>query len=216
MHFPDFFDSAPTIKMRDPLAEFLGACEGGLLEYHYADVVALAGHSCPTVAVAFLMTRAALHALYANDIPERGGICVEFRDGETAGTTGVIANVAGLITGVTQKNGFKGIGGHFDRRNSLFFDSPMAGEIRFSRLDNDAAVEVTAHLDKVPVNPRVMELLRRCVGGGAEAGEAEEFRRLWQGKVRTFLLDYKDDPDVISVTRVAPVAATVETHGSWN
>lgn len=33
--------------MYDPLAEFLGAAEGGLIEYGYADAVKLAGHSCP-------------------------------------------------------------------------------------------------------------------------------------------------------------------------
>ena len=43
--------------MRDPLARFLGAAEDGVIEYTYADTVKLAGHSCPTVASAYLMTR---------------------------------------------------------------------------------------------------------------------------------------------------------------
>jgi len=34
--------------LRDPLAELLGAAEGGIVEYRYADAVKLAGHSCPT------------------------------------------------------------------------------------------------------------------------------------------------------------------------
>ena len=46
--------------MRDPLAEFLGAADGGRLEYTYADAVKLTGHSCPTVAGAWLATRRAL------------------------------------------------------------------------------------------------------------------------------------------------------------
>ncbi len=58
--FPEFFAAAPVIRMRDPLAEFLGAAAGGLIDYRYEDAVRLAGHSCPTVASAFLMTRAAL------------------------------------------------------------------------------------------------------------------------------------------------------------
>mgnify|MGYP003492414693 FL=1 len=45
--------------MRDPLAELLGAAEGGRLEYTYADAVKLTGHSCPTVAGAWLATRQA-------------------------------------------------------------------------------------------------------------------------------------------------------------
>jgi hypothetical protein len=61
--FPPFFDAAPVIRLQDPLADFLGAAHDGLLEYRYVDVVRLAGHSCPAVASAFLMTRAALQAL---------------------------------------------------------------------------------------------------------------------------------------------------------
>jgi hypothetical protein len=52
MSFPDFFDEVPRITLRDPLAELLGSVTGGLLSYGYADVVRLAGHSCPTVASA--------------------------------------------------------------------------------------------------------------------------------------------------------------------
>lgn len=69
MRYPEFFDAVPVITMRDPLAEFLGAMQDGLMEYRYANVVALAGHSCPTVAAAFLMTRAALNALYPDEVP---------------------------------------------------------------------------------------------------------------------------------------------------
>ena len=35
MKTPDFFDKVPPIVIADPLAEFLGATEGGLLEYRY-------------------------------------------------------------------------------------------------------------------------------------------------------------------------------------
>ena len=59
--FPEFFDSAPVVRVRDPLAAFLGAARDGVLEYRYADAVKLAGHSCPTVASAFLMS--GLHSL---------------------------------------------------------------------------------------------------------------------------------------------------------
>jgi hypothetical protein len=58
--FPEFYAQAPRVTLRDPLAEFLGAARQGLIEYRYADVVRLAGHSCPTVAGAYLM---ALHGL---------------------------------------------------------------------------------------------------------------------------------------------------------
>lgn len=55
MPFPEFFDTTPRIIVRDPLARFPGAADGGVIEYGYADVVRLAGHSCPTVASAYLM-----------------------------------------------------------------------------------------------------------------------------------------------------------------
>ncbi|SBT03218.1 hypothetical protein ACCAA_10140 [Candidatus Accumulibacter aalborgensis] len=54
MNFPEFFDSAPRIAVRDPLARFLGAAAEGIIEYAYSDAVKLAGHSCPTVASARL------------------------------------------------------------------------------------------------------------------------------------------------------------------
>ena len=77
--FPAFFDQVPRLTVRDPLADFLGAAEGGVLEYGYADAVRLAGHSCPTVAGAWLMTRAALARLHPGAVPRRGGIRVELR-----------------------------------------------------------------------------------------------------------------------------------------
>ena len=51
--FPAFFDQVPRLVVRDPLADFLGAAEGGVLDYGYADAVRMAGHSCPTVASAY-------------------------------------------------------------------------------------------------------------------------------------------------------------------
>jgi len=51
------FDQAPSIVMVDALAQTLGATPDGVLEYRYLDAVKPAGHSCPTVADAWLMTR---------------------------------------------------------------------------------------------------------------------------------------------------------------
>jgi hypothetical protein len=70
MRFADFFDPAPRITLRDPLAQFLGAAEDGIIEYRRTGVVKLPGHSCPTVASAYLMTRAALAALHPDSMPE--------------------------------------------------------------------------------------------------------------------------------------------------
>lgn len=196
--YPEFFGAAPVITMYDPLAEFLGAAQAGLMVYRYADAVTLAGHSCPTVASAFLMTRAALNALYQEAVPVRGAVRVEFRDDQTAGVTGVMANVVRLITGSTQQDGFKGIGGRFDRRHLLAFGVEMRSLMRFTRADTGVRVGVSAQLDKVPMDPRVSRLLPRCLAGDANADEVAEFRRLWQGRVRSLLLDHKDDPEVFT------------------
>lgn len=199
MPFPEFYAAAPRITLRDPLAAFLGAAADGVIEYQYADVVKLTGHSCPTVASAWLMTRAALAALYPDALPVRGEIRVAMHGGRTVGVTGVIANVASFLTGATQDAGFKGIGGRFDRRELLSFDIAIAGEICFTRVDSSAAVTASARLDRVPSDARVQQLLPKCLFGTASSEEAATFQSLWQGRVRTLLLDHADDPDVIVV-----------------
>jgi formylmethanofuran dehydrogenase subunit E len=202
MRYPDFYDQAPSITMYDPLARFLGAVEGGIIEYRYADAVKVAGHSCPTVASAWLMTARALEALYPKDVAERGAVRVGFQEDSTSGVTGVIANVVSLITGATQDTGFKGLAGRFDRRNLLFFNDAVGGEIRFTRKDSGAAVEVAAHLQHVPGDPRMRELMSVCVAGHATDEMQHEFGRLWQERVRRLLLDYAHDAQVITVRAV--------------
>ena len=199
MPFPEFFDAAPRLAVRDPLAGFLGAADDGVIEYRYVDVVKLAGHSCPTVASAYLMTRAALGALYPDVLPERGSIRVELRDDRLAGATGVIANVASFLTGATQDTGFKGIGGRFDRRNLLHFGADIPGQLRFTRTDTGAAATVSARLDRVPADPRMAPLLQRCLAGIAAADEAALFQSLWQDRVRTLVVERADDPEIIAV-----------------
>lgn len=108
--FPDFFNQAPVMRVRDRLAEFLGAAEGGVMDYHYVDAVRLAGHSCPTVAGAYLMTVKGMRALYGSDMPERGNIDVLMSDGREEGVTGVIASIATLLTGAAAETGFPGMG----------------------------------------------------------------------------------------------------------
>ncbi|MCC7326866.1 MAG: hypothetical protein IT521_08700 [Burkholderiales bacterium] len=207
MQLPEFFDAAPRLAVRDPLAAFLGAADGGIIEYGYTDVVKLAGHSCPTVASAYLMTRAALRSLYPDTLPERGGIRVELREDRVEGVTGVIANVVSLLTGATQDTGFKGIGGRFDRRNLLYFGVDIPGQLRFTRADTGATVTVSARLDHVPADARMFPLLHRCITGAASDDEAKLFQSLWQGRVEALLVDHADDPEVIVVAHLGPPTA---------
>lgn len=200
MKYPDFFDAVPGISLYDPLAEFLGATEGGILQYGYIDAVRLAGHSCPTVASAYWSTRKALAYLYPDTTPVRGDIRVEFSQASTSGVTGVIANVVGMLTGATFDTGFKGIAGRFDRRKRMFFAVEMPGEIRYTRPDTNRAVQVAANLHRVPASPRLPELMANCLADTATRDEAAKFRQLWQERVRSILLDHGDDPDVFVVT----------------
>lgn len=202
MQFPEFFDQAPTITLRDPLAIFLGTATDGLITYRYADAVKLAGHSCPTVAGTYLATRAALAFLYGEGTPERGAIGVGFAAAATEGVTGVMASVTRLITGAAGTDGFKGIGGRFDRRDRLRFAQPIGGEIRYTRTDTGAAVDVGLNLSVAPADPAMAPLLQRCALGQADADAAAEFGRLWQDRVRRMLIEHADDEQMI---RLQPV-----------
>jgi formylmethanofuran dehydrogenase subunit E len=189
--------------MRDPLAAFLGAAEDGLLEYSYLDAVRLAGHSCPTVAGAWLMARTALRALYPDEPAERGGIAVRMPAAEDEGVTGVIAQVLTLITGAAAGNGFHGIGGRFVRQSLLGFSAASgATAVQFSRRDNGAAVAVELDLSTVPSAPNLRELMVAALHPGATAAQRVAFAQAWQGRVQRLLLDHADDPQVLRLTRL--------------
>lgn len=199
MKYPDFFDAVPRMTLHDPLAQFLGAVEDGVVEYGYVDAVKLAGHSCPTVASGYWMARQALRALYGTEIPERGAIRVEFREGRLAGVAGVIANGVAMLTGATHDTGFKGLAGRFDRRDLLFFNADVPLDIRFTRTDTGDKVDVAANLQAVAGDPDTPVLMRRCLNGEASAEEARRFAALWQDRVRRILLDHGEDPEVFIV-----------------
>lgn len=199
MNTPAFFDAVPAIAVVDPLAETLGAAEGGVLEYRYVDAVKLAGHSCPTVAGAWLMTRAALARLYPGETPRRGEIRVEMRQAAGEGVAGVIAGVAGLVTGAAGEGGFKGLAGRFARQGLLRFGVPMRGEIRFTRLDNGRSVELSHRSQAVPRPPGLTELLRDGLAPNASPAARRHFADAWQGWVQAILTEHADDPALIEI-----------------
>lgn len=203
MNHPAFYEQAPRIRMRDPLAAFLGAAEDGLLEYAYVDAVRLAGHSCPTVAGAWLMARTALRALYPDEPAERGGITVRMPAAESEGVTGVIAQVLTLVTGAAAGNGFHGIGGRFVRQSLLdYATTPGTAAVQFRRRDNGAAVAVELDLSTVPAAPNLRELMVGALAPGAGAEQRAAFAQAWQGRVRRLLLEHADDPQVLRLTRL--------------
>lgn len=200
--FPEFFAQAPTLRLHDPLARFLGTCDDGCLDFTFIDVARLAGHACPTVGAAFLMTRRALQALYGDQLPVRGEIAVALGAAEEQGTTGVTGMVAGYLTGAAGNGGFAGLAGRFSRRQRLQFGQPLAsGLLRFRRLDTGDTVEVGADLARLPADPRLPALLAASLKTTVDDPVHAEFRRCWLDRLRCLLLDHADDPATFPVYR---------------
>lgn len=202
MKLPDFFVLAPRLVVRDRLAELLGAAEDGMLEYGYEDAVKLAGHSCPTVASAYLLTLHALRALYPDAVPERGGVRVEFATPLEQGVTGVIASVVTLLTGAAQDGGFKGLASRHVRRGLQRFDCDVPLEIRFTRLDTGASVDAESDLSGVPGDPEMAPLLQLCLTDRASPDQHRRFAELWQERVRSIVVDHATDPEVFRIVQI--------------
>ena len=218
MSFPEFFGAIKPIVVHDRLARFLGASSDGTIAYHYADVVKLAGHSCPTVAGSFLLARRALRALYPDALPERGELRVRFQRAQVDGTTGVVAAVVGMITGAAGDGGFQGIGGRFRRRDLLSFGEPeQMEEVAFSRIDTGQSVVGSIHLEHVPADPRTRPMLQRLLAGDPDPQLADDFAQLWQERVRRILVDHAEQAELIQLTfsnatgRTVSAAPTIPT-----
>ncbi|HEZ4958238.1 TPA: hypothetical protein WI281_001334 [Neisseria meningitidis] len=204
-HFPSFFNQAPTLTVQDPLAAFLGAAENGILTYRYADAVRLCGHSCPTVAGAYLMVIKGLKALYGEELPERGNIEAFMQGERDEGTTGVTASVVQLLTGAASETGFGGIGmqGRFARRNLLSFGAgEINGTLALRRRDTGKTVAVNLNAALQPFAPEMRELMPKAVGGSASTDELKQFGGLWQERVRAFLIDQADNPEFVTVSEI--------------
>lgn len=199
MKFPAFFEQIPSLVVMDRLAAALGAAEGGVLEYVYADAVRLTGHSCPTVAGAWLMGCKGLLALFPNETPLRGGVQVELRANRADGTAGVVGSVLTLLTGAAGSEGFKGLGGQHIRRDQMHFGVEMGAQVRIRRIDNNACVLLDYHPEVVPPPAAMAPLMARVIGGNATPIEQVEFACLWQDRVRRILIESADDPGLLSV-----------------
>jgi hypothetical protein len=197
MKLPDFFDKVPRLRVYDPLAEALGCAEQGVFEYSYADAVRLAGHSCPTVAASYWLTWLALEQLYPVGLPQRGGVKVEFRESEREGSTGVAATVVQMLTGAAGELGFKGVGGRFARVGLQRFSRDVPLSIRYTRLDNGAAVDAAADLTL----PLPEQALRPRAAGRELPGLAAiaELGAQWQRRVKHMLIDHPRDPGVFII-----------------
>jgi len=182
MEYPKFYDEVEHIVLRDDLSKFLGASEEGVIDLSYLDVVKMAGHSCATVAGAYLMALKGLKGLYGTELPQRGKIKVELRESLSIGNTGVLAQVLSNITGATADTGFVGIDASFNRRGLLFFGSDLESNARFTRLDTNRSVEVSYMPGRV-VNSG--EIMQSALGPDATEESKRSFPKRWQEMVKT-------------------------------
>jgi len=201
MKYPVFYDKVQTIKLHDPLSGFLGAIENGEVEITYLDCVKLAGHSCPTVAGAYLMAIKGLEALYNDDLPQRGFIKVSMNGQEDEGVVGVIANVIAFIVGAGSIGGFKGLNGKMSRNNLVDYTVPMDGEVKLTRVDTMESVTLSYNPSMIGADPMMQPLMGKAMQGLASADEKKEFGKLWQARVEKILLSTNIWNDMIIIKR---------------
>ena len=201
MHYPLFFEKVKPIQLQDPLSNFLGAFEEGKLEISYLECVKLAGHSCPTVAGAYLMALKGLEALYKTDLPQRGFIKVSMRDSENEGVTGVICNVISFIAGANGAGGFKGLNGKFARNNLVSYNVPMDGEVTLTRTDTNQSVTLSYNPSMIGADPKMQPLMGKAMQGLASDDEKKEFGKLWQARVEKILLSTDLWDTMITITK---------------
>ena len=184
MNYPKFYDTIESIKVRDNLSNALGSFENGEYEFHYVDVVKSAGHSCPTVAGAYLITLVALKVLYPNELAIRGNIKVEFEEKMQEGVAGLIGNVISQITGATDKSGFKGLQGKFARHSLMHFGADIDASARFTRIDNAKSVDVFYNPSSIMPDPDMQVIMQKMAEGAVSSDEVKEFGVLWQDRVK--------------------------------
>jgi len=201
MHYPDFFNQVSAIKLRDPLSDLLGTFEQGELEISYLDVVKGAGHSCPTVAGAYLLSYHALRVLYPQGFAIRGDISVDIAQNLEDGSTGVISNVISYITGATDKSGFKGLKGSFIRHSLMHFNQDIPA-IRFTRLDTQTSIDLFYDPRSIAVDPKQMQIMKKILAGNASINEKKLFGSLWQERVKKILIDNFENDKILKIKKV--------------
>lgn len=199
MQYPDFYSQVTPIILYDPLSDFLGAFKEGELEISYLDCVKLAGHSCPTVAGAYLMAVKGIERLYGDVLPQRGSIKIEMKEQESTGVTGVTANILSFILGASGIGGFKGIQGNFSRNDLLFFGSSIDAEVRLTRLDTMQSLELSYDPSLVKADERMMPLMGKSLQGIASEEEKNLFQALWQTRVKEILLTKNNHEKLITI-----------------
>jgi hypothetical protein len=169
------------ITIQEPFAEFLMADQD---EYKFKisllDVVRFAGHACPSMVGAFLISQRAVTELFPEtNVCIRGQVAIEIPSAVTQGATGPISNVFSMIFGAWERSGFGGLQGQFVRRGLLKYDvqDVSQGTFRFHNLKTGNAVDISYDPSKAQVPVEAASL---------------PFQKVWRHKIATILENSKD------------------------
>ncbi|APW98315.1 hypothetical protein CHINAEXTREME_11150 [Halobiforma lacisalsi AJ5] len=195
------------IRLRDPAAEALAVLEpGDPFVITYEDIVTAAGHSCPTTAGAYRISKAGLEALYPDpdSLPVRGDVEVLAGGPRDDPAYGVTARLVSYVTGAAGEDGFGGLaGGHGDRRNTLEYGAIGTDGISFEFTRTDVASDgadgdpetngppetarVTYHVESIPEGGPAIGDLPKLIDDTASPEERDAFAADWHGRVREVL-----------------------------
>ncbi len=200
--FQNFIKQVEPIKLKDPLAQTLGAftSDEAVLEYSFIDAIKMAGHICPTVTGAYVICQEALARLYEEEIPIRGEIAVNVYGEPDESVYGVMAQVISLITGAAPQTGFKGLWNKFKRKDLLKYVpekvDPEAMSFEFTRKNRNLSVLVSFYPGKIPFpvdkSMQIKKLLEKVIWETADDQEQRGFQDLWLEKVKLMIVERKD------------------------
>jgi hypothetical protein len=177
-----------SIRVHEPFAEFLMAKPMlHSFEISLLDCYRFAGHACRAITGAFLVTEAAVQALFPeSNVCERGDLFVEFGSPADEGATGPKSNVISYITGAWATSGFQGLGGKFRRQGLLSYNHSDLDKsaVRFRRKSTGRTVTVVYN-----PNP-VLENLRHHL----------EFPESWRAEIPAILHRSQDVVKVMVAT----------------
>jgi len=185
-----FYADAPAIRVVDPMVNLVGSTVGAqdTLTIHLSDIALYTGHVCPGVASGYMLTRAALAALYPESLPERGQIRV------AASKPACWLDVASYITGARGAWGRAEI----DNVNDLVVDPALQSEgeghlvVVFQRKDTGAAVKAIFNVEQIMSTEQhegFKAFHTRVLDGTASEQEKQETWSQIQSLVRAVLLD---------------------------
>lgn len=169
------------IAINEPFAEFLMADQDEH-KFHISllDVVRFAGHACPSMVGAFLISQKAIKELFPEtNVCIRGLVAIEIPSAVSQGATGPISNVFSMIFGAWERSGFGGLQGQFVRRGLLNYEvqGVSPGSFRFHNLKTGHSVDISYDPSKAQAPDEVGSL---------------PFQKVWRHKIATILENPND------------------------